>query len=256
MKETQKAPSYLQLIRKKDLLLYLIPWIMLSLINSAEAPMIERAFGGKMYTVIQFAEYAFIGVFAIVGGAIADRAGRKRVVIAGFVMIGIEYAALSAFSSVPYIVYLFMALDGITWGLLFSVFFTVIWGDLGEHYEKEKYYTIGCLTFLLSIYLSIIIKPYVENIALSTAFTVASFFLFIAVVPLMMAPETLPEKAMKERDLKSYLDKVQKIAQKESEKKQKPESSKPQKESKASAEEKEKDDKEYEEAKKLAEKYY
>jgi hypothetical protein len=45
-------------------------------------------------------------------------------------------------------------------------------------------------------------------------FTFASFFLFIAILPLVYAPETLPEKIMKEKDLKFYVEKAQKIAQK------------------------------------------
>jgi len=105
---------------------------MFSIINFAEAPILEIVFKAD-FAVVQLIEFAFIGVFAIVGGVIADIAGRKRVVIAGFVMLGIEYAAMSAFSNLQFALYLFMTLDGITWGLLYSVFLTVIWGDLGEH---------------------------------------------------------------------------------------------------------------------------
>jgi hypothetical protein len=37
--------------------------------------------------------------------------------------------------------------------------------------------------------------------------------LFLAVLPLVYAPETLPEKHMKERELKNYLDKAKKSLQ-------------------------------------------
>jgi hypothetical protein len=40
----------------------------------------------------------------------------------------------------------------------------------------------------------------------------------MAVLPLFMAPETLPEKVMKDRDLKSYIEKAKKKVQRESEK--------------------------------------
>ena len=149
----QKSPSYFMLFRKKELLLYLIPWVMFSFINFAEAPMLGRFFGEQQLELVQFLEFAFIGVFAFIGGLVADIGGRKRVIIAGFVMLGIEYATLSAFSNSSNALlmsYVFMTLDGITWGLLFSVFLTVIWGDLGENYEKEKLYAIGGIPFLLS----------------------------------------------------------------------------------------------------------
>lgn len=58
---------------------------------------------------------------------------------------------------------------------------------------------------------------------------------------------------MKDRDLKSYIEKAQKVVQKESKKKQKEEKEPPQNEAAESSEE---NSKEYIEAQKLAEKYY
>ncbi len=66
---------------------------------------------------------------------------------------------------------------------------------------------ILCNYYLLHIYL--------EYYA-ATIFSFASVFLFLAVLPLIYAPETLPEKLMKDRDLKSYVEKAKKKAQKES----------------------------------------
>jgi MFS family permease len=209
----QKSPSYLELIRKREILLYLFPWMMFSIINFAEVPLLERVFGAD-FVFVQIVEYAIAGIVAVIGGVIADIAGRKRVVIAGFVMLGIEYAAMSAFSNSPAILYLFLALDGTTWGLLFSVFFMAIWGDLGENYEKEKYYTLGGLPFLLAGFLPILIRFYASDISTTAAFSLASFFLFVAVLPLMYAPETLPEKTVKDRELKSYIEKAKKAKEK------------------------------------------
>jgi len=211
---TQKSPSYLELIRKREILLYLFPWVMFSLINFAEAPILERVFGAEFFAFVQLVEWAFMGIFAIVGGVIADIAGRKRVVITGFVMLGIEYATLSVFSNSPVTLYLFLTLDGITWGLFASVFFMALWGDLGENHEKEKYYALGGLPYLLAGFLPILIKPYASDIPAVTAFSLASFFLFLAVIPLMYAPETLPEKRIRERELKQYIEKAKRIREK------------------------------------------
>nr|WP_312058962.1 MFS transporter [Fervidobacterium pennivorans] len=210
----QKSPSYLELIRKREMLLYLFPWIMFSLINFAEIPLLERVFGAESFTFAGLVEFVFIGVFAITGGIIADIVGRKRVVITGFVMLGIEYAALSIFSGSPFTLYLFMTFDGITWGLFFSVFFMTIWGDLGESHEKEKYYALGGLPFLLANFVSVVINPYASSISPTAAFSLASFFLFLAVIPLMYAPETLPEKAIRERELREYIEKAKKVKEK------------------------------------------
>jgi hypothetical protein len=42
----------------------------------------------------------------------------------------------------------------------------------------------------------------------------ASSFLFLAILPLLYAPETLPEKKIKERELKEYLKKASKMKEK------------------------------------------
>jgi MFS family permease len=210
----QKSQSYLELVRKKEVLLYLFPWVMFSLINFAEMPLLEGVFGTEAFTFVGLVEYAFVGIFAVVGGIIADVVGRKRVVITGFVMLGIEYAVLSIFPGSPGTLYLFMILDGVTWGLFFSVFLMAIWGDLGEGNEREKYYVLGGLPFLLANFISILIGPYASDTSSRTAFSFASFFLFLAVIPLMYAPETLPEKTIKDRELNQYIEQAKKAKEK------------------------------------------
>jgi MFS family permease len=250
--EPQKSPGYFSLIRKREVLLFLLPWIIFNVINFTEGPMLKTFFGASQYNLIEISEFVFIGIFAFIGGLLADTGGRKRVIIAGFVMLGIEYATLSVFSDLPnpiMLSYIFMAIDGITWGLFFSVFFTVVWGDLGENYEKEKFYAIGGIPLLLTNFLSVLVAPYTKSIPLGTAFTVASFFLFVAVIPLMYAPETLPEKALKDRDLKSYIEKAKKVAQKTEQNEQKNDAT-------SSENEEKENNEDYEEARKLAEKYY
>ncbi|MGB9960152.1 MAG: hypothetical protein ACPLKQ_06505 [Candidatus Bathyarchaeales archaeon] len=211
---SDKSQSYISILSRKEIWLYLFPWIMFSFINFSELPILESAFGTEVFIFVTFGEYVFAGIFALVGGIIADLIGRKRIVIIGFIMLGIEYAALSVFYSLPSIPYLFMVLDGITWGFFFSVFFMTVWGDLGEGYVREKYYALGGLPFLLSNFVSVVVEPYVSAISPTAAFSFASFFLFLAVIPLMYAPETLPEKAMKERELKSYIEKAKKVREK------------------------------------------
>jgi MFS family permease len=251
-----KSPRFSEVFHTKGLLLFWIPWVMFAIINFAEAPILEKVFGENLFAFVQITEWVLIGIFALVGGLAADIFGRKRVVIVGFVMLGVEYAAMSILpqSSLNLAAYLFMTLDGITWGLLFSVFFTALWGDLGESHAKEKFYIIGGLPYLLANFMYIAIKPYASTIQSTTTFTFASFFLFISVIPLMYAPETLPERVMKDRDLKSYLEKAKKIVEKE-ERSEKPFPDKTKEKAREDEEESE-EPSEDEEARKLAEKYY
>jgi hypothetical protein len=73
---------------------------------------------------------------------------------------------------------------------------------------------------------------------------------------LVYAPETLPEKIMKDRDLKSYVERAMKKMQSETEKKRSCERGKSEKDYVEFAVKTEEGTDEYEEAQKLAEKYY
>jgi MFS family permease len=212
-RQAAQSPSFFSILSRRTVVLYLIPWIMFCLVNWTEAPLVQKSFG-DFYNFAIFAEFAISGIFTIIGGLFADLIGRKRVTIVGFVMLGIEYAFLSLLSGIDVSQYLYIILDGAAWGMLSVVFFMVLWGDLAENMKKEKYYVIGGLPYLLAGFLSVIVKPYIETINVSTAFSLASFFLFLAVLPLMYAPETLPEKKLEERELKGYIEKAKKLKEK------------------------------------------
>lgn len=211
--ETPHSVTYRYVLKRREVMLYLLPWIMLSLVNFAEAPILENLFG-DFAVIFTAVEFALIGLFALVGGVLADIVGRKRVIITGFVMLGIGYAVLSFSSELPFFRYMYTACDGIAWGMFSSVFLIALWGDLALDRQREKYYVLGGLPFLLASFLSIIIKPYVEFIGTVASFSLASFFLFLAVLPLMYAPETLPEKRIKEIELSGYLEKAKKVRDK------------------------------------------
>jgi MFS family permease len=212
-KVQQEVPSYLSVLHSRTVILYLVPWVMFCLVNWIEAPLLENLFG-DFYNFVIFIEFAISGIFALIGGVFADLIGRKRVIITGFIVLGLEYAVLGLLSGIQISWYLYVVFDGITWGMFSAVFFMVLWGDLAGSMKKEKYYVVGGLPYLLAGLLSILVKPYVEFIPLNTAFSLASFFLFLAVLPLMFAPETLPEKKIKERELKKYVEKAKKIKEK------------------------------------------
>jgi len=210
---TRNPSAYSSILHRRDVILYLVPWIMFCFVNFMEAPILENLFG-DLFIFIGFIEFAISGLFALIGGILADFVGRKRVIMTGFIVLGIEYAVLSLLSEMPVSWYLYTAFDGIAWGMFASVFFMTLWGDLAGKYEREKYYLVGGLPYLLIEVVSILVKPYVEIIPLSTAFSLASFFLFLAVLPLMFAPETLPEKKIRERELSQYIEKAKKIKEK------------------------------------------
>jgi hypothetical protein len=213
-KENVIDVSYKSILADRSFLLYLIPWIMFCLVNFFEVPITNILFGTDIAFLVPFAEYGIGGVAALVGGWISDSVGRKRVIIFGFIMLGIGYAVLGLFPNIVLSWYLYIILDGIAWGVFSLMFYLVIWSELAGNRIKEKYYLIGVLPFLIFSYILILFTPYAGLIPVSAAFSLASFFLFLAVLPLLYAPETLPEKQIELRRLKGYMEKAKKVREK------------------------------------------
>jgi hypothetical protein len=53
-----------------------------------------------------------------------------------------------------------------------------------------------------------LVQPFAQYINIGLSFSFASFFLFIAILPLVFASETLSDKIIKERELNGYIQKA------------------------------------------------
>jgi MFS family permease len=217
-KENTIEVSYRSVLLDRSFLVYLVPWIMFCLINFLEAPVLTIFLGEDLSSFIPISEYGIGGFVALIGGWFADSVGRKRVVIFGFIMLGIGYALLGLFQNIILSWYLYIVLDGVAWGIFSLMFYLVIWSELAGNRIKEKYYLIGVLPFLISSYIQMLFAPYAKLIDVSAAFSLASFFLFLAVLPLLYAPETLPERKIKLRQVRKYAEAARKVKEKYEEK--------------------------------------
>jgi MFS family permease len=261
----ERKTSLLTVMKERKFILYFLPWFMFTLINFIETPIIEFHMGPQMYNISVLVTFVISSFSAIAGGILCDIKGRKTTGILGFVLLGIGYAFLSFlsdFSGQQLAQYIYMFFDGAAWGILYVTFIFVVWGDLSEGNNREKYYLLGGMPFLFSGLIEILVQPFAGTIPITAAFTLASFFLFIAILPLLYASESLSEKTMKDRELKTYLEKAQKFVKKETEKNRPKETKAKQEENAKSEENKEENQQEtaksseYEQARKLAEKYY
>jgi MFS family permease len=249
--------SYKKIVRTSSIMLYFVPWLMFSLVNNFAFPILYNNFTSEYVTLSTTVESVLAGLFAVFFGFFADTIGRKRLLLFGFALLGLGYATLGIFPDDPAGWWFYTCADGVAWGGFTTLFLLTLWGDLADKRDSEKFYVIGFLPYLISNFLQVSIGQYVTSSVtnLMAVFSFASFFLFAAVLPLYLAPETLPEKAMKDRNLKSYLEKAQKLAEKEANKSHRKEKTRSKKNEDAEPAEEE-NSKEYEEAKKLAEQYY
>jgi len=248
----RKIVSYRFALAQRPFILYLIPWLLFSLVNYLSLPVLSNILKPEMVNLSMAIENVFVGVFAIVGGFLSDFLGRKRMALTGFVLLGIGYTILGIAPTEMLSLYFYTIVDGIALGILYAMFVVTVWGDLSYGATSDKYYAISGIPFFVSMFLRSAIGTYVSEVSPYAIFSFTAFFLFLAVLPLMYAPETLPEKTIRERELKGYIEK----AKKEAAKAQKKEEETTQEENEDAEVEIEANQKDYEEILKEAEKYY
>jgi hypothetical protein len=206
-----KPVSYRSILRRKTFLLYILPWLAFCLVNYFEHPVLEESFGESMTELMFGASLMAGSLFCIIGGWLIDKKGRRLGVISVLVALGLGYALLSLFPLITSVQVLYMIIDGIAFGILSVAFVFVVWGDMVNGERGEKFYALGIAPIPLAVGLSALISPWLKTLEVSSAFYLASFFIFLAVIPIFFAPELLPERITRKRELREYVEKVKTV---------------------------------------------
>jgi MFS family permease len=210
IEQTGNPPSYRSMLSQRPFILYFIPWIMFSLLSYLTVPILENALDPAIFSNLMLIQNIFMGTFALVGGVFMDKVGRKRLAIIGFVMLGLSFSFVGFFRD-PAIWYFHTIMNGTSWGILCVLYVMTIWGDLSQAAPSDKYYALGVSPFFVSKMLQLTINSEIAAaIDVTTIFSFTALFLFLAVLPLIYAPETLSEKIMRTRELKNYIEKAKK----------------------------------------------
>jgi MFS family permease len=221
-REVEDQPSFQLILHNRTFILFFVPWLLFCLVDNLEKPYgfaLAKVFGATEFIAFDEAFEPLLGtLFAFISGFVMDIIGRKKVITYGFISLGVAFAVLSIGPTIQAFWYVTSAIDGIAWGVFYVTFVLVLWGDLSSpNTIRERYFALGSIPFFLAEFLGKVIYPFAQGVPkenIYAAFPLASFFLFLAVLPLMYAPETLPEKKIKDRELKQYIDKAKKTKEK------------------------------------------
>jgi MFS family permease len=214
IEEKGKHSSLISVFRNRPFILYFIAWLSFCFIDQLEAPILKEFFGSEVWNFRIILGPIITSLSAVIGGIMCDRIGRKRIVIYGFVALGLAYAFIGIAPGLSIFWYMHIVIDGIAWGVFMVTFVLTLWGDLSQPGTREQYYVVGSIPFFLTDFVRLLFIPYVGLIPVYAAFSLASFFLFVAVLPLIYAPETLPEKKIKLRQLRKYVEGARKVKEK------------------------------------------
>jgi len=210
--------SFISILRDRTFLLYFIVWSMFPLIDSFERVLVDNylaIWNRELLNTMTIVEPIVAVLTILIAGLLCDWIGRKKLILSGFVALGIAYGLIGLVQNNLYSWYLYFIVDGVAWGIFLLIFVLILWGDLAKSGRSEKYYTLGSIPYFLSSIVPELVPPSLLTPGeLGAAFSVASFFLFVAVIPLVFAPETLPEKKMELRRLRNFADEARKAREK------------------------------------------
>ncbi len=200
--------KHFQIAAFREFIMYVFPWVMFSIAAGLAWNLIPGEYEAEI-AVGSAIRSALIAVFGLVWGVVADRIGRKWPIIIGLVMLGIGFNIL-AFNLTGISVIVYFALAGIAWGSFFVMFLAVP-GDLSSKGSREKFYGVGYILPLAILFsLSTIPGSFLKGFPASSFAQILSAILFLSIIPVLRAKETLHESIIHERKMRDYAEKVAK----------------------------------------------
>ena len=216
MPKFERPVPFFSILTAKSFLLYFLPWFAYSLLEAFENVVVSNFLKGDTALLNSIGAMAILlaPLSVLLGGFFADQIGRRRVAIYGFAALGLGYALVGLLPGFVASWYFYAIAYGISTGVLMLIFVPVLWGDLSESNSRERYYAIGSIPFFAANIIQALSNEYVALVPVYASFSLASFFLFLAVLSLAFASETLPEKEIEKKRLKKYLETAKKIKEK------------------------------------------
>ena len=195
----------------KEYFFYIFPWIMFVIASGIASNMIPKEsfeYASRIGTILRM---GLLAIFGIIWGIVSDRFGRKPPIIIGLICLGISFGLLGFGDMNENNVIIYLATSGIAWASFLTVYL-IIPGDLSTKKSREKTYALGTIGPLIIWFgLAMIPTQYIIDIGLSRISQILSAILFISIIPIMRAKETLPEPKMQQRKMKEYTKKVEKL---------------------------------------------
>jgi len=193
---------------KRTILLYLIPWLIFSLINSTLAKIVcfhvSHYFSISSFMLLYILQIVGASLGAMIGGVISDFLGRRFSLAFGLTLYGIS-SAISGLSKGYQLFLLAFFGNGISWGIFLTVYTFLIWGDLATEETCAQRYSIGLAIYYFATGLGILITPQLSQISLMFASITICLLIFLSNIPIILAPELLSSDFLEKVHLRLYM---------------------------------------------------
>jgi MFS family permease len=197
---------------RRTILLYSIPWVLFSLVNSTLSKNISFSISQQTMSVYVFLIVlqlfgALIGTLS--GGIIADFFGRRISLAFSLTLYGIS-SALSGVVNNYVLFCIIYAANGLSWGILLNLYSFVIWGDMSNKENSAKMYTIGLVIYYLTMGIGFL-PTQISQISLAVSALASCFLIFLSNIPVVVAPELLSSDFREKIKLKLHMKAVKKV---------------------------------------------
>jgi hypothetical protein len=200
---------------KRTVLLYSIPWVLFSLINATLAKNISL----NILQQVSSSFYLFLSVLQVMaavfgalgGGIIADFFGRRLSLAFSLTLYGISSALAGMVNNYTMFYFVYVA-NGLSWGILLTLYSFVVWGDLANKENCAKMYSIGLITLYLTIGVGLL-PTQISQIPPAVSSLASCLLIFLSNIPIVLAPELLPSDFRERIKLKLHMSAVRKIKQ-------------------------------------------
>lgn len=198
---------------KRTVLLYSIPWVMFSLINVTLAKNISlsalQQVPSSFYVFLIFLQVIAAIFGTLAGGIIADFFGRRLSLAFAVTSYGISSALGGLIQNNAMFCFTYFA-NGLSWGILLTLYSLVVWGDLANKENCAKMYSIGLVVYYAALGIGFL-PIQVSRIPLVISALASCLLIFLSNVPIVLAPELLSSDFREKIKLRLHIRTVRKI---------------------------------------------
>jgi hypothetical protein len=123
--QIKKSVSFASILRDKTFQLYFVAWSMFPLVDSFERVLVDNFlinWNPNLLDTMGLVEPLVAGLSILVAGLLCDWIGRKKIVLSGFVALGVAYAIIGLVPYFEFSWYLYFVVDAVAWGIFLLVF--------------------------------------------------------------------------------------------------------------------------------------
>jgi hypothetical protein len=196
---------------KRTVLLYSIPWVLFSLVNVTLAEnislVVSQQVPSSFYLFLLVLQVAGTVFGAIIGGTISDFFGRRLSLAFSLTLYGVSSALVGMFTINEVFSFVYFV-NGLSWGILFTLYIFVVWGDMANKDNCAKMFSIGLSTYYLTIGIGFLWQV---SIPLFVSALAVCLLVFLSNIPIAIAPELLSPGFREKMKLRRHIEAVKKM---------------------------------------------